>query len=64
MSKSLIILIVAVAVAAGILIGRYAIHPSTPQARSVAGQGRQDQKGAAAAASRAMTFTQPRMPDH
>lgn len=62
MSKSLIILIVAVAVVAGILVGRYAFSPTMPQTTGTAA--RQGDKDAAAAASRAMTFTQHRTTDH
>ena len=61
MPKFLAITIIVVALAVGIAIGRFALHAPISSATSAADTTvNQDQ--AAEAASRAMTFTQPKAP--
>ncbi|CAH1662857.1 MULTISPECIES: hypothetical protein [Hyphomicrobiales] len=61
MTKTIVIAIAVVALAAGIAIGRFALKAPTPAATSAA-ETTPKQDGAAEAASRAMTFTQPKAP--
>ncbi len=60
MSRRTLILIVLLVLVAGIAIGRYALPPHPAPAVSAGTRGAQD--AAAKAASRAMTFTQPKSP--
>jgi len=61
MPKILVIAIAVVALAAGIAIGRFALHaPTSPATNAAESSPKQD--GAAESASRAMTFTQPKAP--
>ena len=60
MSRRTLILIALFALIAGIAIGRYALAPNPAPAVSARGTGAQD--GVEKAASRAMTFTQPKAP--
>ncbi|KQW18079.1 hypothetical protein ASC80_21835 [Afipia sp. Root123D2] len=60
MSRRTLILIVLLVLVAGIAIGRYVLGPARAPAVSAGTRGAQD--AAANAASRAMTFTQPKAP--